>query len=77
MTSYHLCSAADELLGEATEEFKVSQKFTETLSELPIEEKVPLGHQIEDFILECSFRGRKCSTGLVSKSKKNAETEIG
>ena len=70
MTSYHLRSAADELLGEATEELKVSQRFTETLSELPIEEKVPLGHQIKDFILECSFRGRKCSTGLVSKSQK-------
>ena len=51
---------ADESLGEPTEEFIVTQRFTETLASKSAAEKIPLGHQTEDFILECSFRGRQC-----------------
>ena len=59
---------ADESLGEPTEEFRVSQKFTETLAEVPIVEKISLGHRIEDTVLECSFRGRQCKNMWVDKS---------
>ena len=50
-----------EALGEETAQFHTRKVFTEALATLPTEEKIALGHQIEDFILECSFRGRQCS----------------
>ena len=61
------CSrVADRQLGEVTTEYKVSQSFTEALAAEKPQAKIPLGHQLDDFILECSYRGRKCKNMWVS-----------
>mgnify|MGYP001797426891 FL=1 len=54
-------SAADEALGRMTETFKTSEAFNEALADITDEEKYHIGHQMNDFIVECEFKGRKCN----------------
>ena len=54
-------SAADEALGRMTETFKTSEAFNEALADITEEEKYHIGHQMNDFIVECEFKGRKCN----------------
>ena len=54
-------SAADEALGRMTDAFQTSEAFNEALADMTEEEKYHIGHQMNDFIVECEFKGRKCN----------------
>ena len=41
--------------------YAFSQAVLSVLADMPQEEKIPLGHQIEDFILDCEFNGYTCN----------------
>ena len=53
-------TADDGALGEMTESIQTSQAFNEVLADITDEEKYHIGHQMEDFITECEFKGREC-----------------
>ncbi len=42
--------------------FGFRQAITRALAEMLLEEKVPLGTQIDDFILDCEYNGYACNT---------------
>ena len=41
--------------------FALSLQFQQYLAELDISEKSAMGHQIEDFILQCHYGGYTCN----------------
>ena len=44
-----------------TESFRFQQAITRAFAEMPLEERIALGTQIEDFILDCEYAGFPCN----------------
>ena len=42
------------------QDYETRMKFLKMISEMSLEEKEPLGHQIDDFILDCEYAGYEC-----------------
>lgn len=47
-------------MGDVTEVAIFTETHMEILANTEVEDKAKQGHQLNDFIVECSFRGRKC-----------------
>jgi len=45
-----------------TEEFLAKEQFTEQLASMPLSEKIALGFTASEFIVECSYDGKRCYT---------------
>lgn len=48
------------------EDFLEEEGLTESLAELPLEEKTSLGFTSYDMILDCKYAGTNCSIGWVT-----------
>ena len=44
------------------EGFAFRQKILRLLADMEVDEKIPLGHQLEDLVLECEYNGYICET---------------
>ena len=47
-------------LGSRKNSYKINEQILETVADLPFSVQKDIGHQIQDFILQCEYEGYEC-----------------
>jgi hypothetical protein len=62
--------------GPMRSNFATALQFQALLASMTLEDKMAIGHQIDDFIVDCEFAGTSCYSWYVASLKQTNEPQV-